>query len=433
MKSISSPIGCSRPRGRASPDGDVTHRTTAPSLGVGTGKHGRVSEPARWFGARLSGNLRPRPSGVPIRPAALKSHIVRLLRLLTRPRWGSVSPALGLALLLAACSASTTPYLPLVADRLVFLTPPSGVVAGQAFNPVVRVAVVDSAGNTATSVNNLDVTLYLDSTDPRDTLLGTVTIPTVGGVAVFSNLSLKRATAGFHLVAVSHLVTGATSSAFAVSVGPPAKLAFSVQPTSVIAGEKMIPPPQVVVQDAVGNPILNDSGLVVVTALTPNGAAPPRNNGVNETNGVAKFDSLRITTANPIWSLVANGPPSRGLQPATSNVFSVAPGAAFRLAWTQDAANNGKNLVFSPSLKVAVADSMGNIATQFTQNLTIDIDPPTNASGAILNGTTTVACVAGVATFPGISVDRATGSQIRLRAYHATLGDTARGAFFQVF
>ena len=312
-----------------------------------------------------------------------------------------------------------------------FLTAPSSVAAGQVFNPAVRVAIVDPQGNTVSRNNNADITLYLNSVDPRDTLLGTVTLPTVAGVAVFTNLSLKRATAGFRLIAVSRGLTGATSPAFGVSVGPPAKLAFSVQPTAVIAGEKMVPAPQVVVQDAVGNLVSNDTGLVLIGVLSPSGVIP-RNNLVNEVNGVAKFDSLRINTANPLFSLQATAP-LRGLQPATSNVFSVSPGAAFKLAWTQDAANIGKNIAFSPSLKVAVADSMGNVVTSFTQNVTIDIDPPTNSNGAILNGTSTVACVSGVATFPGISIDRATPSSIRLRAYHATLGDTARGTFFQVF
>ena len=314
-----------------------------------------------------------------------------------------------------------------------FLTAPSAVAAGQVFNPAVRVAIVDPQGNPVSRNNNVDITLYLNSVDPRDTLLGTVTLPTAAGVAVFTNLSLKRATAGFRLIAVSRGLTGATSPAFGVSVGPPAKLAFSVQPSSVIAGEKMVPAPQVVIQDAVGNLIPNDSGLVVLSVLTGPSGVIPRNNAVNELNGVAKFDSVRINTANPLYSLQANAPASRGLQAAVSNVFSVAPGAAFKLAWTQEAANIGKNIAFSPSLKVAVADSMGNVVTSFTQNVTIDIDPPTNSNGAILNGTTTVACVSGVATFAGISIDRATPSSIRLRAYHATLGDTARGTFFQVF
>jgi hypothetical protein len=357
---------------------------------------------------------------------------VRLLRLLTRPRWGSVSPALALALVLVACSSSTSVPDVLPVDRLVFLTPPSAVVAGQAFNPAVRVAMVDQQGNTVLQ-NNVDITLYLNSTDPRDTLLGTVTIPTVAGVAVFTNLSLKRATAGFKIVAVSRGLTGTTSPTFSVSVGPAAKLAFSVQPSAVIAGEKMVPAPQVVVQDGVGNLIPNDSGLIVLQVVTGPGGVIPRNNAVNEVSGVAKFDSVRINTANPTYSLSANAAASRGLQAAVSNLFAVSPGAPFRVVWQQDASNIGKNITFSPSLKAAVADSMGNLASTFTGNLTIDIDPSTNALNALLNGTTTVACVAGVATFPGISIDRATGASIRLRAYTATLGDTARGAFFQVF
>ena len=59
-----------------------------------------------------------------------------------------------------------------------FLTAPSSVAAGQVFNPAVRVAIVDPQGNTVSRNNNADITLYLNSVDPRDTLLGTVTLPT---------------------------------------------------------------------------------------------------------------------------------------------------------------------------------------------------------------------------------------------------------------
>ncbi|MBI3792188.1 MAG: hypothetical protein HY275_15095 [Gemmatimonadetes bacterium] len=295
-----------------------------------------------------------------------------------------------------------------------------------------KVQIVDSAGNVMNTHPPTDVTISLDPLDPRDTLFGATVVATNGGEATFAGLFLKRAANNFRLVATAKGLTGAVSLPFGVSVGTAAKLAWVVQPTSVIAGEKMVPAPQVVVQDAAGNTVPNNSGLVVLSVLTGPSGSVPRNNVVTAVNGVATFDSLRISAANSSYSLQAVGPTGAGLQAAVSNVFSVTPGAPLKVQFTVGPTSSVVNTAINPAMQVAITDSMSNIVTSFTKPVTLQFD--VNPTGATLGGTTTVNAVSGVATFSGITIDLVSpaGSGYRLRSITATVPDTARSGFFAI-
>jgi hypothetical protein len=56
-------------------------------------------------------------------------------------------------------------------------------------------------------------------------------------------------------------------------------------------------------------------------------------------------------------------------------------------------------------VEVAVQDGSGNTYTNFTEDVTVAILAGTGTAGATLSGTTTVAGVAGVATFSDLSID----------------------------
>lgn len=342
---------------------------------------------------------------------------------------------MGACTLFLACTktSATDPFLP-NGDRLKFQSQITNVVAGNLIQPF-KVQIVDTGGTLVTTARVTDISLSLDSTDPRDTLFGATVVQTQIGEATFANLLLKRSVSSMRIVATAKGLTGVTSLAFNISVGVPAKLAFSVQPTTVIAGEKMVPAPRVVVQDAVGNLIPNDSGLVVLQVLTgPN--STPRNNAVNAVNGSAKFDSLRITAANTpaaaTYTLQAVGPQGRNLVAAVSNTFTVSPGAPFKLLFTTGPTTSVVNSAINPPIGVTITDSMSNVVTVFNKPVTLALD--VNPTGATLGGSTTVNASGGVATFSGISIDLVSpaGSGYRLRAVTATVPDTARSGFFAI-
>src|SRR5256714_3080863 len=58
-----------------------------------------------------------------------------------------------------------------------------------------------------------------------------------------------------------------------------------------------------------------------------------------------------------------------------------------------------------PDVQVTAQDGQGNTATGFTGNITVAIG--TNPGSGTLSGTKTVAAVAGVAAFSGLSIDKA--------------------------
>lgn len=339
---------------------------------------------------------------------------------------------IGLAGVIAGCSKSPTvpPFLP-GGDRLRFQSQVTSVIAGVVIPPF-KIQIVDTGGFLVNR-SAVDITLTLDSTDPRDTLFGPTVAQTVQGDATFGNLFFKHAAPNLRLVATARGLTGAVSQAFSVSVGAPSKLAFSVQPSSVIAGDKMVPPPQVVVQDAVGNPIANDTGLVVLQVLTGPSGATPRNGAVNAVAGTARFDSVRINTAGPSFTLQAVGPAGRNLQPAISSLFVVTPGAPRKVVFTQQPSQSVVNTAINPPMTVSVADSLNNIATSFSGPIVLNID--VNPTGAALSGTTTINAASGVATFSGISINIPCSSLncYRLRATAAAIpADTARSGFFTI-
>jgi len=81
--------------------------------------------------------------------------------------------------------------------------------------------------------------------------------------------------------------------------------------------------------------------------------------------------------------------------------------AATKLAFTAQPVSAVAGVAFVTQPVVTVQDAGGNKVTSFTGPVTISIKSNTGASGASLNGTKTVNAVAGVATFSGLSLDRA--------------------------
>jgi hypothetical protein len=81
---------------------------------------------------------------------------------------------------------------------------------------------------------------------------------------------------------------------------------------------------------------------------------------------------------------------------------------------------------FTPDLKVDVLDAFRNPVTNFTGDVSIAF--AINPAGGTLSGATTVAAVAGVATFPNVSVERS-GTAYRLQATSSGLSPDTSDAF----
>ena len=98
--------------------------------------------------------------------------------------------------------------------------------------------------------------------------------------------------------------------------------------------------------------------------------------------GVATFSNLRINKAGTGYTLTAT---ATGLPGATSAAFNITPGAPTQLVCT-----GGPTL-----LQVRAVDALGNTVTSYTGNVTVVLPG---------GGSTTVAMVAGVATFANLNI-----------------------------
>src|SRR4029079_11999180 len=88
-----------------------------------------------------------------------------------------------------------------------------------------------------------------------------------------------------------------------------------------------------------------------------------------------------------------------------SNALTISAAAADHLSYTQQpsSANAGATL---GTIKGGILDAFGN-QTAATSNVTLALKAGTGDPAATLSGTATVAAVAGIATFTGLSVDKA--------------------------
>src|SRR5439155_1634186 len=266
----------------------------------------------------------------------------------------------------------------------------------------------DAGGNVVTG-STASVTVAIGTNPSSGTLSGTATVSAVNGVATFSNLSIDKAGTGYTLTASSTGLTGATSTAFNITVGAATKLAFGTQPSNTAAGTSISPAVTVQVQDAGGNLVTTSTASITVAI------------GTNPSSGT--FSALSIDKTGTGYTLTAT---STGVTSATSSTFNITPGTANKLAFSQQPSNTTAGQPITPAVTVQVQDANSNLVTTSTASITVAIG--TNPGGGTLSGTKTVSAVAGVATFSGVSIDKA-GTGYTLTASSSGLTGATSAAF----
>jgi hypothetical protein len=284
---------------------------------------------------------------------------------------------------------------------LVFVTEPSAATAGVAITPAITVKVVDSVGATVVSPV-VAVTLAFNDNPNGGTLTGTLIANTVNGVATFSTAKVNRSGGGYTLLATATGLASDTSAVFAINTGAAAALAFSVPPSNAGAGATIAPPVQVSVTDNQGN-VATSSTASIALAIGTNPGTSTLTGGaaVPAVAGVATFAGLSLNKVANGYTLVAT---STGLTNGTSAVFNITAGAPAVTMFTTQPATVNVNAAMS-TVVVTVRDAAGNTATSATMPVTLAL--LNNPSGAVLGGAVTQNAVAGVATFAGLTLDKA--------------------------
>src|SRR5205823_236072 len=262
------------------------------------------------------------------------------------------------------------------------------------------------------------ITVAIGTTPSTGTLSGTKTVAAVAGVATFSGLSIDKAGTGYTLTATGAGST--TSAAFNITAGTATQLVFNVQPSTTTAGTAITPAVEVTAQDGNGNTATGFTGNITVAIGTnPSSGALTGTLTQAAVCGVATFSGLSIDKVGTGYTLAATGAWS-----TTSAAFKVTAGSATQLVFSVQPSTTTAGAAITPAVEVTAQDAGGNTATGFTGDITVAIG--TNPSSGTLAGTLTHAAVAGVATFPGLSIDKA-GTGYTLTATGA--GSTTSAAF----
>ncbi len=314
-------------------------------------------------------------------------------------------------------SGISEPFLitPGHANKLSFIEEPKDGKAGEALAPLPKVAIQDKYGNQISCLSDVnscspDVKLVLETnssggvlsaTDKANVVDGIATVKADKAIAAFPNLSIKKAGEGYTLKASASGLKEAKSSAFNITSGAAAQLAFTTQPVGGTAGTAWNQQPVVTIQDDLGNTVTSSSANVTLAIGTNNGEG--RLSGtttVSASNGVATFAGLSINKSGKGYTLTAS---SDGLS-ATSSKFDIITGAPTQLAFTTQPGGGTAGTAWNQQPVVTVQDGFGNTASS-SANVTLAIGA--NPGKGSLSGTTAVVSASsGVATFTGLSIEK---------------------------
>ena len=292
------------------------------------------------------------------------------------------------------------------AGRLVVTQQPSAsATSGVAFAQQPRVQMQDVNGNNVT-ISGRAITAELIG--PAATLQGNTTVSTTNGVATFTNLAIVGPAGSYTINFTGADLVGVTSSPVQITVGSPAKLAFTTEPSDVAAGAAITPAIQVTVQDAQGQRVTTATNPVTLSLSTnPGGATLGGVLTTNAVNGVATFSNVTLNRAGSGYVLRAA---STGLTGATSTAFDVTSGGASTLTAANTVpATSTVGSTVSPAPSVKVTDAGGNPVSGVTVTFT-------TVGGGSVTGATQTTNAQGVATVGSWTIGSSVGTTYGLSA-----------------
>ncbi len=273
---------------------------------------------------------------------------------------------------------------------------PSSVVAGTSH--AVRVTAVDKDGNT--SPGYLD-TVTLTSSDLKATLTPSSHTFVAGDGGVF-DFTVTFVTAGTQSVTAKDLGKR-TGSQTGISVVAAAATALTVAGVPSPIASHATANVTVTAVDSYGNVDHGYRGTVHFTSTDPsavlasNYAFTSADNGTHTFTGGVSFRTAgpRSVTATDTAHASING---------KQDAISVVPGAVTSVTFSQQPADTTVGAALG-TVQIRLADQDGNLATNATAAVVMSLQ--TSPTGATLSGTASVAPSYGLATFTGLSVDRA--------------------------
>ncbi len=284
------------------------------------------------------------------------------------------------------------------AAKLVVLEAPASGTAGATLAPALKVGVVDAFDNAVpTFAGTLSVAL---GTAPSGAVLsGTSTVTTADGTVEFTDFKVQKS-GSYTLTVSSGSLAPATTASFSVGAAAPASLAFTQQPSNVVAGAVIAPAVTVTLKDAYGNVASTPDEVGITLGTAPAGALLLGDTFVTPAAGVASFGDLALQKAGS-YTLAAS---FSVFAPVSSSSFTVAPAAPASIAWLQQPTATRAGFAVSPATRFSILDAYGNAATNYNGPASIVLGNVATTGGALV-GTTSATAAAGVATFSGYGVN----------------------------
>jgi hypothetical protein len=264
------------------------------------------------------------------------------------------------------------------------------------------VTIKDANGNVVTSGAQSTQLVTLSSTDA--TIGGTVSMNAVNGVADFTGLGIKLTglVGSRNLTAtISSPSTITGTASVTITYGAATQLAITTQADGAASRKVFTTQPVIKIQDVSGNTVENATNTINFTSST-NGHIGTRTKAA--VNGVATYSGIGTAGTAGTVTLTFS---ATGFSNVTQSI-QLTHGDAYTLytlgqygsqSARGGAVRSGTNFYVQP--KVTIADQDGNVVTtgsDSTQNVTVSASP----SG--LTGTTTIAAVAGIATFTDLKI-----------------------------
>ena len=186
------------------------------------------------------------------------------------------------------------------------------------------------------------------------------------------------------------------------------------------------PAVKVAVVDSAGKIVTGyGSSVTLAIGTNPSGGTLRGTVQVAAVDGVATFNDLSIDKAGGGYHLVAS---ASGLADASSQPFDVTAPAptATHLTFIVQPSNTAAGSAMSPAPQVSAVDSTGAVVAGFGGTISLAIG--TNPAGGTLSGATSATAANGVATFSGMSIEKA-GSGYTLVASASGLTGASSSSF----
>ena len=230
---------------------------------------------------------------------------------------------------LTAVTSNGFLVVPNFPTHLAFTVQPSTTAPGAVITPSVQVTVRDAYDNPVPITGS--VTVAIGSNPGGGTLSGTLAKSAAAtGVAIFDDLSINNAGAGYTLVATLGTLPSATSAPFDI-IGVAAQIAVQAGDGQTANVSSAVPiPPAVVVRDQFGSPV---PGWSVTFAVASGGGSVTGANATTNTSGIATVGSWTLGSSPGSNTLTAT---ASGSGIAGNPVTFTATAAGPSDAWTAE-------------------------------------------------------------------------------------------------